>query len=145
MHTARGPASRHASVFISISPVVDAERPDLAELLKRTPKPPPMLFPEELMGKTTPTINDLILETERILAAFRRVLYAEERTAFDNLIVKARKHIAAISQANHMLPFEVAQFAMLFEQERDNMMRDEQMKALEYEIRQLKRQLRNID
>lgn len=74
---------------------------------------------EGFMGKTVPTINQIVQEAEIILARFSRVLQPEERQALEELFVSARKHIAAISEANHLIPFEVAQQAMLLEQQKE--------------------------
>jgi hypothetical protein len=74
---------------------------------------------EGFMGKTVPTISQIVQEAEIILTRFSRVLQPEERQALEELFVSARKHIAAISEANHLIPFEVAQQAMLIEQQKE--------------------------
>ena len=74
---------------------------------------------EGFMGKTLPTVNDIIRESESILSKFWRVLQPEEKARLRGLFAKAKKHIAAISQASHLLPFEIVQQAMLLEQERE--------------------------
>ncbi|HNB55149.1 MAG TPA: hypothetical protein PK530_24575 [Anaerolineales bacterium] len=103
-----------APVFITGTPPVGAERTHLAASLQRMLSP---LFLESLMGKTTPTTADLIREMEAILARFRQLLPVSQRVHLDALIVKAKKHTTAISQANHLLPFETIELAMLLEQE----------------------------
>jgi hypothetical protein len=89
---------------------------------------------EGFMGKTIPTINEVIHEAEAILGRFSRVLTPEERTALRNLFARAKKHIAAISEANHLLPFETVQQAMLLEQERE-------ITALKAQVEEIKRRL----
>jgi len=74
---------------------------------------------EDFMGKTIPTINQVVQQAEIILARFSRVAQPKEREALEELFVSARKHIAAISEANHLLPFEVVQQAMLLEQQKE--------------------------
>jgi hypothetical protein len=89
---------------------------------------------EGFMGKTVPTINEVIRETEAILGRFARVLPPEERAALRDLFARAKKHIAAISEANHLLPFETVQQAMLLEQERE-------ITLLKAEVAEIKRRL----
>jgi len=95
-------------------------------------------FEEGFMGKTVPTINQIVLEAEVILARFSRVLQPEERQALEELFVSARKHIAAISEANHLIPFEAAQQAMLLEQQMEIL-------ALKAQLAELKQQLDSRD
>lgn len=68
------------------------------------------------MGRTLATTNQLIQKEQTAFANFRRTLRRDEQLIFDSLFAAARKHIAAISQANHALPFEVILLAMLLEQ-----------------------------
>lgn len=71
------------------------------------------------MGRTLATINQIITSEETALADFRRTLRREDQRVFDILFAAARKHTAAISQANHVLPFEAIMLAMLLEQARE--------------------------
>lgn len=71
------------------------------------------------MGRTLATITQVLLEEQAAFANFRRALRREDQHAFDALFAGARKHVAAISQANHALPFEAILLAMLLEQERE--------------------------
>ncbi len=71
------------------------------------------------MGRTLATANQLILEEQAAFADFRRTLRREDQRVFDALFAAARKHTAAISQANHALPFEAVLLAMLLEQGRE--------------------------
>ena len=71
------------------------------------------------MGKTIPTINQIAQQAGVILARFSRVIQPEEREALDELFAASRAHIASISEANHLLPFEVVQQAMILEQQKE--------------------------
>ena len=71
------------------------------------------------MGRTLATANQLILEEQAAFADFRRTLRREDQRVFDALFASARRHTAAISQANHALPFEAVLLAMLLEQARE--------------------------
>lgn len=71
------------------------------------------------MGRTLITITQLLTETEANLSAFRRTLRRSDQYLFDGLFASARRHIAAIGQAESLLPFEAALLAMLVEQARE--------------------------
>jgi len=71
------------------------------------------------MGRTLQTTNQTILNEQTAFANFRRTLRREDQYLFDALFAGARKHTAAISQANHALPFEAILLAMLIEQARE--------------------------
>jgi hypothetical protein len=71
------------------------------------------------MGRTLATITQMIQEEMAAFANFRRALRREDQRMFDDLFAAARQHIAAISQANHVLPFEAMLLAMLLEQRRE--------------------------
>jgi hypothetical protein len=71
------------------------------------------------MGRTLATANQIISEEQTSFTNFRRTLRREDQRAFDTLFAAARKHTAAISQANHALPFEAILFAMLLEQAKE--------------------------
>jgi len=71
------------------------------------------------MGRTLQTTTQLILNEQSAFASFRRTLRREDQRLFDCLFGNARKHTAAISQANHALPFEAILLAMLLEQARE--------------------------
>lgn len=71
------------------------------------------------MGRTLITITQLLTETEANLSAFRRTLRRSDQYIFDGLFAAARRHIAAIGQAESLLPFEAALLAMLVEQARE--------------------------
>jgi hypothetical protein len=71
------------------------------------------------MGRTVITITQLLNETEADLSAFRRTLRRSDQYVFDGLFAAARRHIAAIGQAESLLPFESALLAMLLEQSKE--------------------------
>ena len=71
------------------------------------------------MGRTLVTITQLLNETEANLSAFRRTLRRSDQHVFDGLFASSRRHIAAIGQAESLLPFESALLAMLLEQAKE--------------------------
>jgi len=71
------------------------------------------------MGRTLSTANQIILSEQAAFANFRRTLRRSDQHVFDALFASALYHTAAISQANHALPFEVILLAMLLEQAKE--------------------------
>ena len=71
------------------------------------------------MGRTLATANQIISNEQTALTNFRRALRRDDQQAFAILFASARKHTAAISQANHALPFEAILLAMLLEQAKE--------------------------
>ena len=71
------------------------------------------------MGRTVVTITQQLNETERMLSPFRRTLRRSDQYVFDGLFAAARRHIAAIGQAESLLPFESTLLAMLLEQSKE--------------------------
>lgn len=71
------------------------------------------------MGRTVVTITQFLTETEANLSAFRRTLRRSDQYVFDGLFASARRHIAAIGQAESLLPFESALLAILLEQAKE--------------------------
>ncbi len=71
------------------------------------------------MGRTVITITQQLNETESMLSSFRRTLRRSDQYVFDGLFASARWHIAAIGQAESLLPFESALLAMLLEQAKE--------------------------
>ncbi len=67
------------------------------------------------MGRTLPTTTQMILDEQQAFGNFRRALRKEDQLIFDALFARARKHVMAINQANHALPFEAILLAMLVE------------------------------
>lgn len=70
------------------------------------------------MGRTLRTANQTILQEEKSFSQFRRALRRADQERLDTLFALARRHTAAISQANHALPLEAILLAMLLEQAR---------------------------
>lgn len=83
------------------------------------------------MGRTVITITQQLTETEGLLSHFRRTLRRSDQYVFDGLFASARRHIAAIGQAESLLPFESALLAMLLEQAKE-------IAVLRQELEQLK-------
>jgi hypothetical protein len=71
------------------------------------------------MGRTVTTITQQLNDTESMLSPFRRTLRRSDQYVFDGLFASARRHIAAIGQAESLLPFESALLAMLLEQSKE--------------------------
>ncbi len=128
---------RRAPVVIALSPRHLDTTPGRARLLALLQQALEPINLEVFMGKTTPTINDLLREMEAALGRFRKVLHPAEKEHFDVLLVKARKHVAAIGEAAYLLPLEVAQLAIAFEQEKENLQRDQRLAELERRLEQL--------
>lgn len=81
------------------------------------------------MGRTTPTIAQVIHKLEGYaFGRFTKAALPRERRIIKDLFARARNHIASISMAGHLLPFETTLLAMLLEQQK-------QIKALEEEKR----------
>lgn len=70
------------------------------------------------MGRTLATANQLILDEIANFNNFRRALRADDQKLFDAVFAAARQHTAAISLADHALPFESVLLAVLIEQQR---------------------------
>ncbi len=68
------------------------------------------------MGRTLATINQLDPARKSRRRTSAAALRREDQRTFDALFAAARKHTAAISQANHALPFEAMLLAILLEQ-----------------------------
>lgn len=122
-----------APVLISIRPA-RFNLPEFEQMLALVKQAGSHQLKEGFMGKTLPTISDTIRESEVILSRFWRVLQPEEKALLKALFVGAKKHIAAISEANHLLPFETVQQAMLLEQAKE-------IEALKKELARIKRRL----
>jgi hypothetical protein len=90
------------------------------------------------MGRTLPTITQQLIDTEAALARFRRTLRRSDQYILDGLFAAARRHTAAISQADVLLPFEAALLAILLEQARE-------LAVLRQEIEILKGRDRDAD
>ena len=69
------------------------------------------------MGRTVPTFNTFLQEEIDSWRPFRRALRAEQKTAFDRLFTKARRHTAEAANAARPIPFDAVLMAILLEQE----------------------------
>jgi hypothetical protein len=81
------------------------------------------------MGRTLATTTQIILDEQQAFANFRRALRREEQQVFDELFGRARKHVMAINQANHVLTFEAILLAMMVELMQEVIWLKEQMEA----------------
>ena len=86
------------------------------------------------MGRTVITITQQLNETEAMLSRFRRMLRKSDQYVLDGLFAQARLHIAAIGQAESLLPFESALLAMLLEQAKQLAMLDNEIELLKARI-----------
>jgi hypothetical protein len=67
------------------------------------------------MGRTVPTMTQMVQAEEESWAPFRRALRAEDRPAFDRLFAAARHFAAVASYAARPVPFEAILLSMLLE------------------------------
>jgi len=65
------------------------------------------------MGRTLPTIVQLIHSEEDAWRSFRRALRKEDQELFDRLWVYCRTHAQAAAMANREIPFETLTMTML--------------------------------
>jgi hypothetical protein len=121
---------RQGPVFVSLTSPKDAHSQwnSMASLIRKAST---HILEEGFMGKTLPTINQVIQQAEIILARFSRMRQEQERSALDSLFIHAKKHISAISEANHLIPFEAAQQAMLLEQQKEIIILQKKLSELE--------------
>ena len=73
------------------------------------------------MGRTLPTVVQLIRNEEDSWKHFRRALRKEDQEAFDELMRFMRRHAAPICMASRPVPFESLLMAMLVSLMRDVM------------------------
>ena len=67
------------------------------------------------MGRTVPTMTQMVHSEEESWAPFRRALRAQDRVAFDRLFAAARHYAAVASYAARPVPFEAILLSMLLE------------------------------
>jgi hypothetical protein len=67
------------------------------------------------MGRTVPTMTQMVQSEEESWAPFRRALRAQDRGAFDRLFAAARYYAAVASYASRPVPFEAILLSMLLE------------------------------
>lgn len=71
------------------------------------------------MGRTIPSMTQVIIQEQETFNRFRRALRREDQLVLDELFIAARKHSAAASYASNALPFEVILLSMLLEQHKE--------------------------
>lgn len=67
------------------------------------------------MGRTVPTMTQMVAQEEANFAPFRRALRKEDRILLDRLFAAARHHTAPAAYLSRAVPFEVMLLAMLLE------------------------------
>ena len=82
------------------------------------------------MGRTATTITQHLNEIESSLTAFRRTLRRSDQYVFDGLFAAARRHIAAIGQAESLLPFEFVLLAIVLEQAKEIAVLQQELEGL---------------
>ena len=82
------------------------------------------------MGRTLPTVTQQLLDSEAALTRFRRALRRSDQYVLDSLFAAARRHTAAISQTDALLPFEAALLAILLEQAKELAVLRQELDAL---------------
>ena len=71
------------------------------------------------MGRTNPTFRSVLEEHVRRWRRFRRALRHEDKTHFDSLVTKARRHADAAGHANDRIPETAILLSILLEQEKE--------------------------
>jgi hypothetical protein len=71
------------------------------------------------MGRTLPTITQVLLQEQESFSRFRRALRRSDQLVLDDLFAAAHQHLAAAAYASHALPFEVFLLAMLLEEHKE--------------------------
>ena len=82
------------------------------------------------MGRTLPTITQQLSDTEAALGRFRRTLRRSDQYILDGLFAAARRHTAAISMTDALLPFEAALLAIVLEQAKEIAVLRQKLEAL---------------
>lgn len=67
------------------------------------------------MGRTQTSITQVFDEYADSLARFQRALRRSDQLILDEILARARQHLAAIAHAAHVLPYELFLLAMLLE------------------------------
>jgi hypothetical protein len=83
------------------------------------------------MGRTLPTITQQLTDTEAALARFHRTLRKSDRYILDGLFAAARRHTAAISMTDALLPFEASLLAIVLEQAKEIAVLRQKLEMLE--------------
>jgi hypothetical protein len=67
------------------------------------------------MGRTVPTMTQIVAQEEANFAPFRRALRKEDRAILDRLFAAARHHTAPAAYLSRSVPFDVILLTMLLE------------------------------
>jgi hypothetical protein len=71
------------------------------------------------MGRTTPSVNIVLMQEEAAFGRFRRALRRSDQLALDDLFTAAKLHTDAAQFASHALPFETILLSMLLEEHKE--------------------------
>lgn len=71
------------------------------------------------MGRTVPSFRNLLEEIIQELSVFRRALRGEDKTAFDDLMSKAREHASSCTVAPALEPMDAVFLSILIEQQKE--------------------------
>ncbi|RME92493.1 MAG: hypothetical protein D6767_03120 [Candidatus Hydrogenedentota bacterium] len=93
------------------------------------------------MGRTLPPYSRLIENFESRLAAFRRALRAEDKEAFDELMLSLKRHVQAGVYASFINPTEAALFSALLEMQKQLLRQQQEIKKLQDKIATLPKDL----
>lgn len=73
------------------------------------------------MGRTMPSAAISFMQEQKAFVKFKRALSKQDQLRVEELFVYARKHMAVIQYAAHILPFETIMLAMLLEEHKEVM------------------------
>lgn len=77
------------------------------------------------LGRTVPSFRVLLEEIIIELSVFRRALRGEDKTAFDSLMNRARKHASSCTVAPTLDPMDAVFLSVLVEHEKElNLLRE---------------------
>jgi len=82
------------------------------------------------MGRTLPSASQVFLQEEQSFANFRGALSKSDQVALGDLFALARRHVAEVAFAAHLMPFETILLAMLLEEHKEVMRLRERMAGL---------------
>lgn len=71
------------------------------------------------MGRTVPSFRNLLEEIIQELSVFRRALRGEDKTAFDDIMSKAREHASSCTVAPALEPMDAVFLSILIEQQKE--------------------------
>lgn len=71
------------------------------------------------MGRTVPSFRSLLEEIIAELSVFRRALHGEDKSAFDGLMNRARKHASSCTIAPTLDPMDSVFLSILVEHQKE--------------------------